>query len=270
MLDAAEEFNALSVSEVSIDENSIGSRWEPVDTKQLAKLVAKIVMGQARFAANIINEIATTGGVISNEDLVNEATIKLSVQDTKERPRIGYPRHQRDGLIFEIISWIAARHTYPDTAYLKAPHISSTTQGLDGLMIELDNKKESIERTVIFEDKCTENPRGYFRDEVLPMFINRHNNNRSAELIDAASTLIALSGVEEGFIPSVVEDVLDTSKRSYRASFSLTKRSDTQPKRKKLFKGYDKLEDLTADQRVGACFIVEGAMRDWFEEPLRV
>jgi hypothetical protein len=32
-----------------------------------------------------------------------------------------------------------------------------------------------------------------------------------------------------------------------------------------LFKGYEKLNHITADQRVGATFIVDGKLRDWFD-----
>jgi hypothetical protein len=46
--------HALSTSDVLIDENCVGSRWETLDIEQLAKLVAIAVMGQALKAAQII------------------------------------------------------------------------------------------------------------------------------------------------------------------------------------------------------------------------
>jgi hypothetical protein len=46
-------------------------------------------------------------------------------------------------LIFEAISWLAARQVYPGVL-LKTPHVSATSQGLDGLMIEL--KTEALGR----------------------------------------------------------------------------------------------------------------------------
>ena len=62
----------------------------------------------------------------------------------KKTPRTGYPRWQRDGFIFEAISWIAARQACGERALLEDPHVSATSQGLDGLMIELAGDKSEV------------------------------------------------------------------------------------------------------------------------------
>ena len=132
-------------------------------------------------------------------------------------------------------------------------------------MIELNDDSSQITRSTIFEDKCTENPRDTFRDNVIPGFIDRHSNSRSAELIAAATSLIQLSGVTTPQAMQMVSRVLDNSYRHYRAAFALTVKYDNEKARKGLFKGYNSLEGITQLQRIGASLIVEGELRDWFD-----
>ena len=72
--------------------------------------------------------------------------------------------------MFEAISWIAARQVYGKAAYMKAPHVSATSQGLDGLMLELSSDQTQIDRTTVFEDKCSEDPISTFKSKVIPAF----------------------------------------------------------------------------------------------------
>lgn len=255
----------LQVNDIPIDDDCIGTRWLVEDINQLSKLIAIIVMGQATYAAHIIRELVPAYPAISYKELHEEATIKLTIQTRKQTPRMGYPRWQRDGLMFETISWIAARQVCGEDMYLRDPHISSTSQGIDGLMIELTADHSSIIRSTIFEDKCSENPRDTFTQKVIPDFIDRHNNKRSAELIAAAASLIKLSGIDDEAAIRVAQNILDKKSRCYRAAFALTKDFDSDDERKKLFKGFDAIQDIDANQRIGASFFVDDKLRDWFD-----
>lgn len=255
----------LQINNIPIDDTCIGSRWVVEDFDQLAKLIAIIVMGQATYAAHIIQELIPAHPAFTNEELKREAIIKLTVQEENSMHKIGYPRWQRDGLIFEIISWIAARQTCGENTYLKDPHISSTSQGIDGLMIELTADRSTINRSTIFEDKCSENPRNMFTQKVIPGFLDRHNNKRSAELLATAASLIKLSGIDDVTAIRVSQKVLDTKCRYYRAGFVVTSDFDSDLERKKLFKGYSEIRDIKTEQRIGANLVVEGKLRDWFD-----
>ncbi len=199
---------------------------------------------------------------INTAQLRAEARIKLTVEEPAKTPRGGYPRWQRDGLIFEAISWLAARQVYPGVL-LKTPHVSATSQGLDGLMIELKADKSGISRTTIFEDKCTDDARSTFLGKVVPEFKKRHNNERSAEIISTAVALIMTAGVDELTATQFAAAVTDQALRRYRASFAVT--VDSQAERQKLFADYNRIEKIKADQRIGASFVVPPKMRDWFD-----
>lgn len=256
---------ALEITGFPIDDDCVGSKWKVENEDQLARLIAIVVMGQAAQAAHIIDELLPAAPAFTDEALKKEAVIKFTVQEVAQTPRMGYPRIQRDGLIFEIISWIAAKQVSGEKCFLKDPHTSSTSQGLDGIMIELNEDGSEILKSTIFEDKCTENPRDTFTQKVIPGFIDRHGNTRNAELIAAAATLIQLSGVSNVQAMSMVRKVIDNSSRQYRAGFALTQDFDTEEAQKALFKGYDKIKDINQEQRIGASLIVNGELRDWFD-----
>lgn len=250
---------------VGIDSECIGDRWTTQDDVALAKLIAIIAMGQAAYASYILNELIPAAPAFSDADLRQEARIRLTVQDKAVSPRIGYPRWQRDGFIFEAISWIAARQTYGKEVLLKDPHVSATSQGLDGLMIELAPDKSKVVITTILEDKCTDNPRTTFVQKVIPAFLDRHQNKRGAELVAAASALLRTSNIADGSAAKLAASVMDRAQRRYRASFALPQEQDSQAERQKLFDGYNALKGLTQDRRIGATYIVKGKIRDWFD-----
>lgn len=256
----------LSVEECSIDRDCIGERWVAKNQEDLAALVAIIAMGQVAQASYILTELAQAAPAYTDTDLKNEAKIRLTVQDNKTTPRTGYPREHRDGFIFEVVSWIAARKFHSKLVYMKDPHISTTSQGLDGLMVELSVDKSKIERITIFEDKCSDNPRDAFTRKVIPAFLDRHRNKRSAEIIAAASVLLRIAGISDGHAAQLAAAVTDRKTRRYRAAFAVTDEYDNQKKRGELFAGYDKIEDIEAEQRLGACLIVPPNLRDWFDK----
>jgi len=260
-----ENLAALNITDFPIDDDSVGSKWKVENEDQLARLIAIVVMGQAVQAAHIIDQLLPAEPAFTNDELKQEAIIKFTVQDKPQTPRTGYPKNQRDGLIFEIISWIAAKQVSGDKCFLKDPHTSSTSQGLDGIMIELNNDGSEILKSTIFEDKCSDHPRHTFTQKVIPGFLDRHGNTRNAELIAAAATLIQLSGVGNVQAMSMVRKVIDNSSRHYRAGFALSQDFDTEEAQKELFKGYDKIEGIKKDQRIGASLIVDGNLREWFD-----
>jgi len=256
---------ALNITNFPIDDDCIGSKWTVANETQLAGLIATIVMGQAMQAEYIIEELMPVAPAFTNEDLKQEAIIKFTVQEKSQTPRIGYPRVQRDGLIFELISWIAAKQASGDRCLLKDPHISATSQGLDGIMIELNEDRSEISKSTIFEDKCTVSPRNTFTQKVIPGFLDRHGNTRNAELIAAAANLIKMSGASNAQAMAMVHKVLDNNCRQYRAGFALTQNFDGEEAQKALFKDYNKIENINQEQRIGASLIVDDGLRDWFD-----
>ncbi len=254
----------LNTSCCAIDTDSIGEKWEVSDIQYLAKLVALVAMGQISQARYILAELIPAEAAFAFADLKNEAIIKLTVQEKKRKVRIGYPRWQRDGFIFETISWIAARQVHGKHCLMKDPHTSSTSQGLDGLMLELSPQKQII-RTTIFEDKCTDEPAETFRYKVIPAFQVRHSLKKSAEVIAAATSLLGMAGIDDATAAKLASSVTNKTTRRYRAAFALTTNDDSVDSRKKIFAGFNKIDQIKQEQRLGASLIVPPDLRDWFD-----
>jgi hypothetical protein len=256
--------HALLTDIVTIDANSVGSRWTVQDLDRLAELISLIAMGQALHAGKIIEELAPTTPAITEASLAQAAKQQLQISGVTDDQRSA-SRWRRDGFLFEAISWIAARQEGTPHTYLKDPHIKSTTQGIDGLMIEMNPSGPEVSRATIFEDKCSEKPRDIFRRDVMRAFGDHHKNLRGPELVSGAAALIEKSGIDGTTAVKAAERVLNLAFRRYRASLAVTTTHDSVDGRIGLFKGYEKLKGIGADQRVGATFIVDGDLRDWFD-----
>jgi hypothetical protein len=255
----------LLITGVPIDAHCTGNRWFAQDEEQLARLIAIIAMGQAAFAAHLLSELLPAKPAFTHDDLRREAKLRLTVQENGNKSRTGYPRWQRDGFLFEAISWVAARQVLGNRALLQDPHVSATSQVLDGLMIELADDKSGVVKTTVFEDKCTDNPKETFLQKVIPALLDRHHNKRSAELVACASSLLRRARIDDATSAQLSAAVMDHNQRCYRAAFALSEEYDSQEARKKLFKDYEELDGISADQRIGASLIVGGQMREWFD-----
>jgi hypothetical protein len=108
-------------------------------------------------------------------------------------------------------------------------------------------------------------PEKDFFDDVLPAFLDRHSNKRSAELVSAASVLLRIAGIDEAAAARLSAAVMDRKQRQYRAAFALTEADDGHDRLKQLFQGFDALDNISAEQRIGAGFIVKGKLRAWFD-----
>jgi hypothetical protein len=257
---------ALGVSAVDINSHCVGLRWEEADRVHLAKLIALIAMGQAAKAALVIQALEPAHPDFAINALCEEAIISLSVQEDASGARSGYPRFQRDGFMFEAVSWIAAKQDAGADVILKPPHTSSTTQGLDGLMLEINRQANCILQATIFEDKCTDDPRATFLSKVLPALKARHSNKRSAELVSTASMLLSMAGFPERAASAESAKILDLSIRRYRSAFAVPPEFDSEVRRSFLFGRYEEINGVTAEQRVGACLVIQGVVREWFDE----
>ena len=255
---------ALSTTACRVNEHCVGDRWTVGDSELLAKLIAIIAMGQAKHAARIITEFLPAEPLLKSDALREDAKQRLTVTGNTPMKRKARRWH-RDGLVFEAISWIAARQSATASVLMKDPHMSATTQGLDGLMIELDEQGKTVVRATILEDKCSNSPRQKFRDEVLPTFLKYHAGKRATELVAAASSLLDGKIASESVTESAAR-VMDLECRAYRAGLTIAAEHDSDAGREALFKGYDDLERIAREQRIGATFLPPDELRSWFED----
>jgi len=255
----------ISSQKVDVDDHVTGYLWTVGEIQELAHVIALIALGQAEHAAEIIHELSLVMPVHTRSEFYQEAREQLRIRGTSAK-EMEVSRYHRDGFLFECMSWIVARQAADENTYLKDPHISSTTQGLDGLIIQMEPVEKVVIHTTICEDKCTQNPRETFRDKVMIAFAEHHKNKRGRDLLANAVALIKQSGLRGTAATLAAERVHDKTHRTYRVALTVNSDICTTEERQKLFKGYDGLSDISQAQRIGATLIVTGNLRDWFQE----
>ena len=158
-----------------------GCTWTIPDERELARLVARVLLGQFRHVSKII--AGTTGRAPAPDArTVHSAMARLTVAPGKD------PWH-RDGLLFQTISWIAARRDAKVGAITSPPHLIPAHKGFDGLQVEWDDAAGSLAAVVIFEDKATDYPRATIRDDIWPEFAKLENGERQNVLMQEVTAL---------------------------------------------------------------------------------
>lgn len=259
---------ALVIEQVAVDASCTGNRWTSGNLDLLARIIAIIGMGQAAHAARVINGLLPAEPALDHEALRANAKRQLTVSGTTAEQK-QVRRYHRDGLIFEAISWAAARQQTEGKALLRDPHVSATTQGLDGLMIEMDAEQAEVTRATIFEDKCSENPDNTFRYKIMPAFKAHHENARASDLVATAAALLEKAGLDGTNAAKAAARVLDKAYRAYRGSLAVTTADDSLKRRQDVFRTYVELDGIDPAQRVGAVLITSENLRDWFDELAR-
>jgi hypothetical protein len=254
---------AIQSTVVFVDQHVIGHEWSVADMNELACLVAIVLLGQAEHAAEIIANLEPSLPAFTDLDLIDDAKRQMKVKGSTEDKKRASRTH-RDGFLFECISWIAARQAGDDRTFLKDPHLDPTSHGLDGLIVQLHATDGEIVRSTICEDKCTAHPRTRFRDDVMKIFREHHHSTKRArDLVANAVALLRVAGLSRTEATKAAAKVMDKSARCYLAALT-TGRLATLG-RAQLFRGYDDLDDIDQDQRVGAMLPLTLDLRDWFQ-----
>ena len=96
----------------------------------------------------------------------------------------------RDGLLFQHISWIAARLQFP-TAEATPPHVRKADKGFDGVLVDIDVANIQLSRVILCEDKASISPRGLVTSNIWPDIQSIVAGDRDLEVLDAITPLLS-------------------------------------------------------------------------------
>jgi hypothetical protein len=234
----------------------LGTQWSVSDVDQLAKLIAMVLIGRTR------NAVAALAGA--------QVGVSYTTQALKDRLRAqlfpsGDPRtYHRDGLLFEIMCWLAAHmQRQPDEA-ISEPHLSSTQQGVDTFKVAFDANTRTLTRVVVFEQKCSENARDKFRDEVLPAFKQWVDGTRDNQLTQKAASLLEYFGLSEDEHTRAYDRLVQQRPLSFRAALTVSP-SPYDPQRcVALFDGYGVVTSAVNDRAGDTLPLAD--IRAWFAD----
>jgi len=233
-----------------------GKQWSVVDEDQLADLCALVLVGRARHVRSILNGTQKHAAIASAE-LKAQLQAQLIVESNTAI-------WHRDGLLFEIITWIVACKSAAPTDAVSDPHLRSTQQGIDTIRISFDDQGKSVTRAIIHEQKCTDNARDEFRDNVIPAFRAWIEGKRDNQLAQVTMGLLDRFNLTDEQRVQIYDKLLQERPLAFQASLTVAPSPYQQAKCVKLFKGYSELTPNIHD-RLGDTFPL-AEIRPWFAE----
>ena len=215
------------------------------DKQQLADLISKLVMGWSCHVSRLIKNLDPLYPDVDRATIQSQLNV-LNGGDTEKI----------DGWLFQMISWIVLAEQHKDNPkfFQYNPHPQKAMHGLDGIAVTL-NEDGSINRIIITEDKCTDNPRNKITQEVYPEFVNIEAGKKNNAIMQQVEVLI-----------KVQSDIVKPKYRQYRISITRLDKYDSDKGRKKLFKDYEqKVGGADIDRRTCSSTNFNN-MRAWMDD----
>lgn len=179
------------------------SQWALIDEGRLVRTLAWLYLRKPKHAVQIINQLEPSkagfpGKVFDNaisllsirladiaSDLSSADLQKKKTADNKKNKRI----EQRDGLLFQHLSWVAASIEMP-TALATPPHVRRADKGFDGLLVSIEDAYGAISRVVLCEDKASINPKNLVQGSVWAEIDGIVDGDKDLELLDAITAIL--------------------------------------------------------------------------------
>lgn len=187
------------------------SQWALIDEGRLIRTLAWLYLRKPIHAVQIINELEPSkagfpGKVFDNSisllsirladiaaDLSSADPEKKRTANNKKNKRI----EQRDGLLFQHLSWVAASIDMP-TALATPPHVRRADKGFDGLLVSIEDACGAISSVVLCEDKASINPKNLVQGSVWTEITGIVNGDKDLELLDAITAILREQSDLEG------------------------------------------------------------------------
>jgi len=166
-----------------------------------------------RVAENVVQKLTAP-------DPKHVETIKSGSQQEKETAEKMAKKEveRRDGLLFQHLSWIAARLSIPNGTQTP-PHVRSADKGFDGFIIEMNDENNALERIVLCEDKASIAPRSLITSSVWKEIKSIRAGDRDDEILADLTTLVSrVAGGDEDQAEAIVDEALWEEARQFRVS----------------------------------------------------
>ncbi|WP_454289029.1 hypothetical protein [Rhizobium arsenicireducens] len=233
-----------------------GEQWTVNGPDALAHLVALVLIGQA-FHAALILEGTQLGAPKITTNL--KATLEKDLH-----PMTDKGIEHRDGLLFEIICWVAARKGMTGDEKIDNSHLKSTNQGTDGVKVTLDPATNTLTRATVYEYKCTIHARQKFQSQVLKSFREYVSGKRDNQLAQAVIALLENYGLAGAQLKTAYDTLIQSRPLAFEASLTVSPSVFSTERCVALFKDYDSLS-VAADVRRGNTLPLDN-VRVWFGE----
>jgi hypothetical protein len=233
-----------------------GDQWSIIGIDMLAELVAHILVGRGFHAALILQGVRLDEGPITTDI---KAKLFTELHPDNE-PR----SHHRDGVLFEVICWVAAKLGAGADEALTDPHLKATYQGADCIKVRVDPLTRALTRATVYEYKCTTNWRDLFRDDVMAAFRQYQTGQRDNLLSQGAIALLEKMGLDGPQLKAAYDQLIQSRPIAYRASLTVQPLAFSAAQRLALFGGFDGVGTVLGD-RAGDTLPLDN-IRAWFAD----
>ena len=232
-----------------------GFSWTITDELRLAELVARLMLGHYRHVQRVLNSDDNAPSPQVSDSMIDDLVVKIGLPATDTH------RYHRDGWVFQMISWVAAKIAEPE-AIMAIPHSQAAQKGFDNLIIQLANRDNEVTVVVISEDKATENSRNTVTSKVWPELVDFESGRRDHELVNEVTSILERYHKKVD-VDKVIADIFWDKARHYRISIT-TDCIDDEAHRKTLFGGYN-IKVAGHEKRRRAETIKVEQLRPWMD-----
>ena len=210
------------------------SEWSVVEASRdrLVEALAFLYLQQEENALRIIENMTPRRRIPKGrvaENVVDKLTapkpadLDLLISGNEEQRKTAEDRIKtsiwhRDGLLFQHVSWIAARKSIPN-GYMTSPHVRQADKGFDGFIIQFDSANKQLERVILCEDKASSSPRSLITKSVWNEIKAIVRGERDDEVLaDLATLLKAVPGLSAEGTEDLVDAIFWDQVRQFRVS----------------------------------------------------
>lgn len=256
------QFSSCESAECNLSEWSIGDPF----ASQLIDALAYLYLRQERNAQNVIEELETkirpSRGRVA-ENVIRKLTapdpkyvemMKSGSQEEKETAEKMAAKEveRRDGLLFQHLSWIAARLSIPNGTQTP-PHVRSADKGFDGFIIEMNAENDALQRIVLCEDKASTAPRSLITRSVWKEIKSIRAGERDDEILADLTTLVSrVAGGDEERAEAIVDEALWEESRQFRVSVATSEKIRRDGSFEHVLKGFQDVAPGIVETRMGS------------------
>ncbi|WDQ17040.1 hypothetical protein [Rhodopirellula sp. P2] len=146
--------------------------------------------------------------------------------------------YNRDGWVFQFISWIALRRRAGTDVVLDAPHPQSSSKGFDGLAVRFDETSWSTDFVLLTEDKATDSPRGKFTAQIQPELDDIEGGSRNSQLMAQLTSLARQSTSDENNLERLLETAFYEQVFRYRVCIATSQANIPSPTQTQIVDGF--------------------------------
>ncbi len=228
----------ISFTPIGQDGCWMGCAWSIDDEDELARLIARVALGQSRYVERILQQTDCA-------DLAPVASAFEGARNLLSVPP-GKDPYQRDGWMFQVMSWVAA-HRQDDGALIRSPHMNHAHKGFDGIHVQVDHNTDKVLSVIICEEKATEHPRNMISSDVWPEFETLETGKRDNELVAEVTAMLDRAAQIDP--DQAAAQIFWKEARAYRISITVGDAHADEAGRERLFEGYDEKVDGSVDRR---------------------